>query len=127
LAALGCGGRTGDVSGQVRFKGEPLPSGRVTFVCEGGDKPVLTADVRDGAYTIKGAPVGRCKIAVATFEAKTTRVPHMPANVSPPGGAAAAAAGKYVKIPTRYHDPEQSGLEYTVRAGGQPHDIELTP
>jgi hypothetical protein len=110
----------------VRFDGERLPSGRVTFVCEGGTKPVLTADIRDGAYTIADAPVGACKVAVATFEARTTPVPGMPADVRPPGGTG-PKAGKYVAIPKRYQDPTSSGLRYTIRSGSQSHDIDLTP
>jgi hypothetical protein len=127
LTAVGCGGGQGTVSGRVRFRGEPLPSGRVTFVCEGGDKPVLTADVRDGAYTIPGAPVGPAKVAVATYPVRTTPVPNMPPDVLPPGGGPAAPAGKYVALPARYGDPEQSGLSYTVRKGHQTHDIDLEP
>jgi hypothetical protein len=125
LTAVGCGGGKGTVSGQVRFRGQPLPSGRVTFVCEGGDRPVLTADVRDGTYTISGAPVGPVKIAVATYQVKTTPVPNMPRDVLPPGGGPAAPPGKYVAIPARYADPERSGLSSTVRRGDQSHDIDL--
>jgi hypothetical protein len=127
LAVAGCGPRTGDVSGQVRFDGQLLPSGRVTFVCEGGNKPVLTSDIRDGAYKIANAPVGRCKVAVATFQTTTAPVPNMPAGAASPPGGATAPAGKYVAIPAHYHDPERSGLVCTVQGGSQPHEIDLSP
>jgi hypothetical protein len=32
--AAGCAESKGDVSDQVTFKGPPLPSGKVTFLCE---------------------------------------------------------------------------------------------
>lgn len=125
--SVGCGGR-GDVSGEVRFKGQPLPAGRITFLCEEGDKPVLTSDVRDGKYAVQGAPIGAAKIAVVTYETKTTPVPNMPKDAAlSPNGAAAAPAGKYVPIPPRYADPEKSGLTYTIQRGGQTHDIDLPP
>ena len=126
LAAVGCGGR-GDVSGRVLYKGAPLPAGRVTFVCEGGTKPALTSEIRDGAYTIPGAPVGAVKIGVATFRVNKTRVPNMPKEASSPPGGEEQSPGAYVAIPPRYADPGTSGLTYTVQRGSQTHDIDLAP
>jgi hypothetical protein len=135
LALAGCGGGKGDVSGQVKFNGEPLPSGRVTFVCQGGAKEVFSGEILKGKYIISGIPVGPVKIMVETFEpAPATTVPTkipggIPPNIKgmPAPGAPPPAPGKYIAIPPRYGNLEKSGLSYTVTAGQQDHDIILPP
>src|SRR5947209_4541327 len=69
LLLAGCGGK-GDVSGRITYKGEPIPWGRVTFVCEGGDKPALSSRIRNGSYTVAGCPVGAVKISVESLPAR---------------------------------------------------------
>jgi hypothetical protein len=135
LALVGCGSGKGDVSGQVKFKGEPLPSGRVTFVCQAGAKEVFSGEILKGTYTISGIPVGPVKIMVETFQpAPATTLPTkipggIPPNIKgmPAPGAPPPAPGKYVAIPSRYGNVEKSGLSYTVTAGHQDHDINLPP
>jgi hypothetical protein len=135
LAVAGCGEGQGGVSGQVKFKGELLPSGRVTFVCQAGTKEVFSSEILKGRYTISGIPVGPVKILVETFQpAPATTLPTkipggIPPNIKgmPAPGAPPPAPGKYVPIPPRYGNVEQSGLSFTVTTGQQDHDIELQP
>src|SRR5438105_15842980 len=63
----GCAPGTGGVAGQVKFKGEPLPNGRVTFVCQTGTKEVFGSEILNGRYSISGIPAGPVKIMVETF------------------------------------------------------------
>jgi len=63
---VGCAGR-GDVSGQVKFNGELLPKRPITFFCEGGDKPVLQAEISQGNYHVHGLPQGHAKITVGNL------------------------------------------------------------
>jgi hypothetical protein len=137
LVFVGCSGGKGEVSGQVKFKGEPLPSGRVTFACQTGTKEVLSSEILNGRYTISGVPVGPVKIMVETFPppaASTpppTKIPGgIPPNIKgmPEPGTPLPAPGKYVAIPQRYSNLGQSGLSYTVTSSGQQeHDILLQP
>jgi hypothetical protein len=135
LAAVGCGGGKGEVSGQVKFKDEPLPSGRVTFVCQSGAKEVFSSEIVKGRYTIAGIPVGPVKITVETFPPAPAKAPPsnipggIPPNIKgmPPPGAPSLAPEKYVAIPARYGNMEQSRLSYTVTSGQQEHDINLQP
>jgi hypothetical protein len=128
--ASGCGEAKGDVSGQVSFKGSPLPAGKVTFICEGGNKPVLSADIREGKYEIKGVPVGPVTITVATYKPSKTvdRPPGLGQTYrqgteeKPP-----APPEKYVEIPARYGQADRSKLSYDVKPGIQDYDIPLTP
>ena len=125
FAFAGCGAKPGSISGKVLFKGAPLPSGRIVFICDGGDKPVLMADIVEGVYSIPAAPVGDCKITVATYETKVTAVPNMPKDAASPPGGGPKQAGKFVAIPAKYGDPAQSGLTHRIVSGEQPYDIEL--
>ena len=125
FASAGCGSRPGSITGTVSYKGSPLPSGRVVFLCEGGTKPALMADIVDGAYSIPTAPVGDCKITVATYQTKVTAVPNMPKDGASPPGGGPKSAGKYVPIPAKYGDSTLSGLTYRIVPGDQVHPIEL--
>src|SRR6185436_12966756 len=125
LPLVGCSRHIGDVTGEVRYKGAPLPSGRVTFVCEGGEKPVLSADIKNGAYAIPQVPADPVKASVQTFKTKVTAVPNMPKNVQLHGGGTLAPQGKYVPISPRYKDPLHSGLVFTVAGGSQKQNFEL--
>lgn len=127
LFLLGCG-QSGPpratVTGQVKYKGEPLPMGSITFV--GENNVVASAPIQNGSYTMPNAPVGKVKIAITTptitpqdqkqfkqvIEGKTT------------GGA--TPPPKMVPVPEKYTNPETSTLTYTVTTDPkQSHDIEL--
>jgi hypothetical protein len=127
--ASGCAEKKGDVSGQVSFNGLSLPSGKITFLCEGGDKPVFSANIRDGRYELKGMPVGPVKITVTTY--KPSQAVDRPPGIGPtkrPGSEETPAQPeKFVEIPQRYGQVELSNLSYDVKPGVQDHDIPLTP
>jgi hypothetical protein len=115
-----------EVSGHVLFQGQPLPGGKVTFVAvNGGFASTGTIDV-NGHYQIN-APVGPVEISVTNRTLQTRGA----ATQSPRLKKAEAQGdqslkGRWVKIPSQYEDPHLSGLKYTVKAGTQTHDIELT-
>jgi len=130
-AVVGCaGGGKGDVSGQVKFNGQPLPAGAISFISQVGDKQVVNATIQDGKYTVKDIAAGPVLITVATYPPSPP--PQLAPGVKPiegPKGETSAASppGKYVKIPQKYSLADQSGLTYTVTKGSQEHNIELTP
>jgi hypothetical protein len=126
VALAGCGAPQGTVSGQVKFQGQPLPAGKITFFCEGGTKPVITRDLTHGQYTMPEMPVGNARVAVATIEIKQDAV--LGAMQSPtPTDVPAAATGPFVKIPDKYRMPDLSGLTYPIVAGKQTKDWDLAP
>jgi hypothetical protein len=130
VALAGCGAAKGTVSGQVKYKGQPLPWGDIAFLCAGGDKPVLHAKIQDGSYTVSGLPAGPAQVIV------TTTPPPAPIKL-PPGvkpiqttegtNTDSTPPGKYVPLPPRYSRPDQSGLTCPVKGGRQEYDVELTP
>jgi len=131
-SAAGCGNRKADVSGEVHFRGSPLPDGKITFVCEGGDKPVLSTSIRDGKYELRGVPVGPVKITVATHPpgAPGQPPPGMGSMKPPkrePPGQQPQQSGQYVEIPRRYSQIDQSNLDCVIQPGSQVHNIDLDP
>ncbi len=110
LFASGCGGEAvGTISGAVTFEGQPLPEGIVSFVTAKG--PVVTGRVHEGAYVVKGVPVGPAKITVRQIVDPFARHP---------------PSSRAKEIPLRYRSADDSGLTYTVVSGPQTHDLELS-
>jgi len=126
LSACGSGGATGDVSGKVTYQGKALPSGRITFLCDAGDKPVLTSAIKDGEYSIQKAAAGPARVAVETFQFKQVAIPGAPKTSNLPGSDA-PPPGPYVPIPQKYRVPDSSGLTYTITKGKQTKDFDLAP
>jgi hypothetical protein len=105
------GGGTGDVSGVVKYRGQPLPSGTISFFDE--TRGVFSSAIdSEGKYSITGIPTGTARISIMT-----------PMPISMPG---APPPPKSVAIPPKYNDAEKSGLTYKVVRGTQTHEIELT-
>jgi hypothetical protein len=145
LLVVGCGGR-GDVSGTVKYKGEPLPYARITFHGEGGKQEVLSGEVRDGKYTVERVPAGPVKVTVETFRPQSLIPKTQPPG--PGGKPAEDMMGGHVKgpesgdkdkgpeppkdvrsvpIPPRYSKLDTTDLSYTVKRGDNTIDIELQP
>ncbi len=60
----GCGGAaTAEISGTVKRDGEPLPAGRISFTVDGKG---ASGQIVNGAYTVKGVPIGQAKVSVTT-------------------------------------------------------------
>jgi hypothetical protein len=131
LLLVGCGAQTGNLSGKVTYKGNPVKGGTVIFMTADTTK-VVRANIEDnGNYSAKGLPVGEMIILVESAwtppkipgGAKTAP----PAGQKPPEGHPEAKAGAKgsTLIPARYSDPKQTDLKVTVKGGDQQHDVPL--
>lgn len=114
LTATGCSNKTDEtkVTGIVRYKGEPLPGGTLTFFGDAdGKNQARTLIGPGGTFQLLNPPRGSVKITVE--------------GPSPPSGVEGAKPA--VVIPVKYANPGTSGLTYTVVMGGgtQTHNIEL--
>lgn len=131
LTSVGCGVQVGSISGTVSYNGRLLPSGKITFVCEAGDKPVLTSSITDGKYAVEDAPVGQAIVLVETFQTTFTTVPNMPPDAGsgglPNSSRPNSHSGKFVSVPDRYASPRESGLSMTIAVGDQTKNFQLTP
>ena len=143
--AAGCGGR-GTVSGQVLYKGKPVPGGWVTFRPVDGSANTVNARIDQNGHYEATLPTGEVKIAVDNRDLQPVpaedgsgpALPPMfklpaglkPGPKTPPAAVPSESAseklpGDYVPIPEEYYTVESSHLTYTVKRGPQTHDIEL--
>jgi hypothetical protein len=121
LGTTGCG-RSGKVSGTVKYNGKLLTSGFVVLVDE-ANRPVPPAYIQtDGTYLVPTAPVGSMKILINT---PPPQPPEIPEKESPEYKEYEAKLAAYVSIPTRYQDLEKSGKTFKVKSGDNVCDIEL--
>jgi len=134
VTALACAGckppkqETAEVSGTVKFKGKPLPGGRVSFVADKGGYSGSATIGEDGTYKVTDAPVGPVHITVDNSMLQAQHAPRAEPPKRPDAGAAETrdtAKGKYVAIPNKYAQPNKTDLTYTVSPGPQTHDVEL--
>src|SRR5262245_59320641 len=99
LPLAGCGpGRPREITGLVRFRDRPLPSGTVVFVGADGKKAHSVIGT-DGRYRVTGLARGTARVAVKTH-------PRVPPGLLPRD----APKEPLVVIPERYEKPESSGL-----------------
>jgi len=133
LCLAGCGwtAPTGSLAGTIRFGGKPVAAGRITVLCEGGNKPVFFADITNGGYSVEGAPVGAARVTVQAFAAHppTGQAPTLPGDAPPlPIPANVPRIGKPVSgFPERYLTPNTSGLRCEIKPGPQTQDFDLEP
>ncbi len=137
LVVAGCG-QKGQVSGKVKYKGNALSGGMVTFV-DSNDRKVGNAMIEpDGSYSVT-LPAGLVKIAVTTPPATLKSMPKEQAKeiaerarkmrkgaFNPlEGKGYESTPEKTIDIPAKYVNPDESGLTYTVQGGPQTFDIDL--
>lgn len=153
LLGSGCGPSKGSLSGKVTLDGAPLHGGRVDFANKSGG-PSATVEINDdGTYSVPILSGGDYAVTVTTDYLKAgsggggmNRMPgamkgggvpqenkagakvEMPGNPADYGYKASMpgdSAKKYVKIPSKYADPAESGLTYTFAGGSPTYDILL--
>ncbi len=134
----GCRTNIGTVSGQVLYKGKPLPGGLLTFVPSQPGRNAMPVPLDDeGRFEVKLA-TGEVRICV---DNRQLQGDSKPPTIAPPPGAKIPAApkgetkpspsaaqklpGTYVAIPEKYYRIETSELKMIVEAGVQTHNIEL--
>ncbi|HZV03962.1 MAG TPA: carboxypeptidase-like regulatory domain-containing protein [Gemmataceae bacterium] len=122
LLSSGCGffENAGTITGTVRYKGEPLPEGSVSFVNDKGKVVTATID-QSGRYAASHVPTGSAKVTVQVVRADGP--PPVSFGATPKSVQGTAAV---FKIPSRYGVPATSGLKWEVAKGKQQFDIDLT-
>jgi hypothetical protein len=115
----GCSGR-GNVSGTVKYDGQPLAGGTITFY-DARNSTASSAIDKDGKYSVSGLATGPVKVSLAVPVA----VPFMASSV--PGAKADRPAIKAPALPAKYLDPQASGLGFELSRGNQTKDFDLKP
>lgn len=141
-AFAGCSGGprtfpTGEVSGKITFKGEPISLGKITFISTGASGDFGTGIINDGAYTLD-APLGPCKIEVQmqTDENKYAVSPQQMKMIKAKMKAMKDQGMKVpdelpvtkkstFSLPDKYKMADKSGLTCDVQKGKQNKDWDL--
>src|SRR5262245_78005 len=113
LGIVGCGGGPTSINGTVKYKGDPVTGGLLTFHF-GGDKTTFANIDASGHYATQSMVTGKAKVTINTETVKTSGLPAMPKSIKEgmpqmPGGTATTS---YMKIPAIYADSEKTPLEY---------------
>jgi hypothetical protein len=121
LLTAGCGGPyDSTVNGLVKFDGNPLPRGTVSFIPQSQGPPAYGMIGDDGMYKLRtgreeGLKSGSYIVTVAANEQTTVNVK----NGGPP------PLGKPI-TPEWYRNPTTSGLNFTVKPGKNEINLELS-
>lgn len=125
MCVVGCT-KTVRVTGTVTFDDKPLPAGRVTFLCEGGQRPVISSPITDGgSYAVVDPPVGRARVSIETFKPQPKPAPGVDPQTGIDNSIGWEDTGPYVPIPKRYGSPKTSGIECMIEPGEQTFEIRL--
>jgi hypothetical protein len=128
LLAAGCGAgsKTSAVSGQVTYKGKPVPKANVSFTpAEGTGLAAAGFTDSGGRYTLgtvstnDGAAPGKYRVSVIA------RGPDRPAKPGEGSGMPNETVPGDPTIPKKYFAPDTSGLTFEVKRGSNRFDIEL--
>ncbi len=124
-SGAGCGPTDPDeanilpVSGKVTYKGKPVPKGTITFHSDGGR--MATGEIQeDGSYSLTtarsgdGAVAGHHRVSIMATEGDPSLMPSSPGYVRPKN-----------LVPTKYNQPDQSGLEANVTEEGKEINFDL--
>jgi hypothetical protein len=114
----GCGGR-GNVSGTVKFDGQPLSGGTITFY-DSRNGSQSSAIGKDGAYSVSGLAAGPVKVSLAvplpiSFVARSM----------PGGGEPTPPPVQAPPLPAKYLDASTSELGFELARGDQKKNFDL--
>jgi hypothetical protein len=141
---VGCSGEapTAKVSGTIKFNGELISNGTITFHSDDGSGRFASGTIRDGKYVVENAPVGPTKVQISggfgENQALQPRGRSSPEGMKQMAAAAMRAQGKEVdlpgkterarSIPVKYNNPDVSKLTYEVRDDNdQDFSLDLPP
>lgn len=116
------------LEGTVSYRGEKVPLAQINVFSDKGQGIGVIEE--DGRYVVKSAPLGEVKIGVNTESMRSQAISQqMAASYKGPGakGSNRAPPPKFISLPTKYQDPETSGITTTVRKGKNTFDIALEP
>ena len=129
LAMTGCGGNDCTLIGNVTYKNRPVTVGSVIAVGADGIRQTGRIDA-DGRYSVDKLVAGPVKISVESPQppdpaARPARPPRPEGPAEAPPDYKPPDRTKWVQLPDKYTDPDQSGFGTTVKSGLNRFDIPL--
>jgi hypothetical protein len=137
---LGCGDDSGlgkryPVTGTVKYKGQPVSKGRISFSPDGGGGRACGGDIDNGAYSLSttgapndGALPGKYKVSVTALEVDTTEMQKIAKGGQFHHDKAFKKANEQAKklVPEKYALADTSGLTREVEARANTINFDLT-
>jgi hypothetical protein len=121
LTVSGCGSRLVSATGKLTYKGQPVPSTRVTFYPDDASRPSHGVTDDNGNFTLK---YSRTEVGVTrgpkTIFLKYEVGPDEELHKVPP-----KASKELQAILAKYGDPKTSNLHFEVTRSGQHFEISL--
>jgi hypothetical protein len=116
------------LEGTIKYAGEPVYFAEVRVVSD--NSSAIGSIGEDGRYKVENCPTGTVKIVVDTNAARGDYTSMtMSGRYKGPKGEGAAGGGKppkFVNVPSKYADPDSSGITTTVAKGPNTYDIVIT-
>jgi hypothetical protein len=121
LALLGCDGvRMADISGSVKYDGQPVDDGAIQFAPADGQGPSAGGTIKAGQYNAK-VPIGNMKVTISW--PKGTGVKKKLYESDP---KSAIIEMKSESLPEKYTSQTATELSFEVKSGSNRKDWELT-
>jgi hypothetical protein len=138
VSVLGCGDDSGigkryPVSGTVKYKGEPVTKGRITFAPAKSEGRAAAGDIHNGSYALTtvtnadGALPGSYRVSFVSKEVDLTQVTANQKGGSPrPNDVIKANKTAKNLIPVKYGTPETSGKTAEVKEESNTINFDLS-
>ena len=124
LLSAGCSSGKPVVTGSVKYQGQPLETGEINIIGpDGGSRSGLIT--KAGTYQVDDPPLGAAIVTIVSSKLMMEK-DNQPA---PSGGGnkpmEPARIDSVSLIPTKYNDPQSSGLHITIAPGRQNINFDL--
>lgn len=112
------------LEGTVRYGNEPVPLALIVVMGESGS---ATGQVEQGRYRVDNVPLGPVKIGINTEAARGQFISQQMAQSYKGPGAKGGGSPppRFLSIPSKYAEPENSGVTTTIQKGTNQLDIVL--
>ncbi len=118
FAFAGCGGgNLAEITGTVKYEGNELEKGSITFIPVDGNGPTEGGLITNGRYSVKNVPVGTAKVVI-TASRVVGKV-----DKYGPGGPQRDKSESY--LPDKYSNRDNTELRYEVTSGKHEKDFNL--
>jgi len=115
---MGCGtSEFSEVTGTIRFKGELVPDGGITFVSANGTGPTAGGMIKEGKYTASNVPHGMSKVRITS-----SKITGMRKAYDTPDSPTIPIEKEL--LPSKYNNATE--LTYDVKPGSNQKDWDLT-
>ena len=109
------------LEGTVTYGNETVQMAQIDVL---GEKGQAIGQIEDGRYKVENVPLGEVKIGINTEAVRSNMIGQQMARAK---GVATGPAPKFISLPSKFWDPDKSGITTTIKKGKNTFDIVLTP